>query len=182
MILYIIVILLIVLALYFIFTYNNFRVLKNYVKEAFSTMDVYLKKRYDLVPNLVNVVKGYATHEKETLEAITNARSKAYDNMSTDEKIKTSDEVNSSISKLLVIAESYPELKANEEFKNLSKELVQLENDIADSRRYYNGTIKNLNNAVETFPSNIVAKMFNIKEESFFEVSEEDKKSVKVEL
>jgi len=182
MILYIIVILLIVVVLYFIITYNNFRVLKNYVKEAFSTMDVYLKKRYDLVPNLVNVVKGYATHEKETLEAITNARTKAYDDMSASEKIKTSSEINSSISRLLVIAESYPELKANEEFQNLSKELVQLEDDIANARKYYNGTIKNLNNAVETFPSNLVAKALNITEESFFEASEEDKNSVKVEL
>jgi len=86
MILYIVIILVVIILLYFILSYNKFRILKNYVKEAFSTMDVYLKKRYDLVPNLVNVVKGYATHEKDTLEAITNARSKAYDDMNTNEK------------------------------------------------------------------------------------------------
>src|SRR5574344_794781 len=182
MYIYIIIGLVLVLIIYFFATYNNFKVLINYVKEAFSTMDVYLKKRWDLVPNLVSVVKAYATHEKDTLEGVTKYRAMSYDDMTSEEKLKSNEELTTHISRLMAIAEAYPELKANEEFQTLSKQLVQIEDDIANARKYYNGTVKNLNNAVESFPSNIIAKICKFKEEKFFEAEADDRENVEVKF
>ena len=166
--------------------YNNFVKLNNKVKEAFSTMDVYLKKRWDLIPNIVETVKGYAKHEKDTLEEVVELRNSTYDKMSDDEKIKTNEQLSSSISKIMVLAEAYPDLKANENFKNLSKELSKveddIEDDIANSRKYYNGVVRIYNNNVEMFPSNIFARLFGYKSKSMFEASANERENVKVEL
>ena len=155
--LYVIIAIVVVLLLLVFTTYNSFVKLNNKVEEAFSTMDVYLKKRWDLIPNIVETVKGYAKHEKSTLEEVINLRNSSYDKMNTNDKVETNNKLSQGISKLMAIAESYPELKANENFKDLSNQLTRVEDDIANARKYYNGTIRIYNNKVEMFPSNIIA-------------------------
>lgn len=182
MLIYIILLIIILIIIYAFALYNNFVKLNNKVKEAFSTMDVYLKKRWDLIPNIVETVKGYAKHEKDTLEEVVELRNSTYDKMSDDEKIKTNEQLSSSISKIMVLAEAYPDLKANENFKNLSKELSKVEDDIANSRKYYNGVVRIYNNNVEMFPSNIFARLFGYKSKSMFEASAKERENVKVEL
>ncbi len=140
--------------------YNSFVRLDNRVKEAFSTMDVYLKKRWDLIPNIVETVKGYAKHEKDTLQEVVNLRNNAYDKSSTSDKIKLNERLSNGISKILALAEAYPDLKANENFKDLSEQLVEIEEEIANARKYYNAVVRLYNNKVEMFPSNIFAKIF----------------------
>ena len=125
---YAIIIIILICLLYFIIVYNKLIKLNNTVNESFATMDVYLKKRWDLIPNLVNVVKGYAKHEKDTLEEIIKLRNNIYDNMSTEEKINKNKLINQSINKIMALAENYPELKANENFLQLSKDLTSKEN------------------------------------------------------
>ena len=180
--LYLIIGIIVVIAIYLFTTYNGFVKARNAVKEAFSTMDIYLKKRWDLVPNLVEVVKGYATHEKETFEKITSLRTQSYDSMSMDNKINANEQLSQGLSKIMAISENYPELKSNENFMQLNSELSKIEEDIANSRKYYNGTVVILNNKVEMFPSNIVAKIFGFKEEKLFEATEEEKNNVKVKF
>ncbi len=180
--LYLIIGIIVVIAIYLFTTYNGFVKTRNAVKEAFSTMDIYLKKRWDLVPNLVEVVKGYATHEKETFEKITSLRTQSYDSMSMDNKINANEQLSQGLSKIMAISENYPELKSNENFMQLNSELSKIEEDIANSRKYYNGTVVILNNKVEMFPSNIVAKIFGFKEEKLFEATEEEKNNVKVKF
>lgn len=175
-----VLIVLVVLVLYVLSTYNSLIRLSNNVKEAFSTMDVYLKKRWDLIPNIVETVKGYAKHEKETLAEVVELRNGAYDSMTDDEKVKANQKLSSSVTKIMALAEAYPELKANENFKELSKELSKVEEDIANSRKYYNGVVKNYNNKVLMFPGNIVASIFGFKEKSMFEVQETERENVKV--
>ncbi len=182
MLIYIILLIIILIIIYAFALYNNFVKLNNKVKEAFSTMDVYLKKRWDLIPNIVETVKGYAKHEKDTLEEVVELRNSTYDKMSDDEKIKTNEQLSSGISKIMVLAEAYPDLKANENFKNLSKELSKVEDDIANSRKYYNGVVRIYNNKVEMFPSNIFARLFGYKSKSMFEASANERENVKVEL
>lgn len=179
---YIIIAIIVLIIIYAFALYNSFVKLNNKVKEAFSTMDVYLKKRWDLIPNIVETVKGYAKHEKDTLEEVIELRNSTYDKMSDDEKIKTNEQLSSSISKIMVLAEAYPDLKANENFKNLSKELSKVEDDIANSRKYYNGVVRIYNNNVEMFPSNIFARLFGYKSKSMFEASANERENVKVEL
>ncbi len=180
--LYVIIIIVIIILIALFITYNNFVKLNNKVKEAFATMDVYLKKRWDLIPNLVETVKGYANHEKSTLTEVIEMRNSAYDNMSDDEKIKKNEKLSSDISKIMALAEAYPVLKANENFKDLSKQLSQIEEDIANSRKYYNATVRDFNNQVEMFPSNIIAKVFGYKSKKMFEINEEERKNIKVGL
>ena len=177
----IIVAIVLVILFYVLTTYNGLVGSKNIVDEAFSTMDVYLKKRWDLIPNLVETVKGYAKHESETLEKVIALRNGAYNNMSV-EKMEVNKQLSSGISKLIAVAESYPDLKANQNFTDLSKELSKIEEDIANSRKYYNGTVRNFNNKVMMFPGNIVANMFGFKKANMFEAAEEEKKNVKVEF
>ena len=172
----------VLLVLYILITYNDLVKKNNIVKEAFSTMDVYLKKRWDLIPNLVEVVKGYAKHEKDTLDEITSLRTKSYDNMSESNKISVNEKLNESIQKIMAISESYPELKANENFMQLSKDLTKVEDEIANSRKYYNGAVRILNNKILMFPSNIIAKILGFKQVNMFEANAEEKKNVKVEL
>ena len=179
---YIIIAIIILLLIYVFVTYNSLIKSKNYVKEAFSTMDVYLKKRWDLVPNLVEVVKGYDKYEQETLSKVTELRASAYDSMSANKKISINEQITEGISKIIAISENYPELKANENFMQLSSELVNVENDIENSRKYYNGTVRNYNNKIQMFPSNIIAGAFGFKEEKMFEADSEEKNNVKVDL
>ena len=173
----------VVLILTFIFIeFNGFVKLNNKEKEAFATMDVYLKKRWDLIPNLVETVKGYAKHEKDTLEEVVKLRSGDYDTMSDDEKINANTKITKGISKIMALAESYPNLKASENFSNLAKELTKTEDEIAQSRKYYNATVRLFNNKVEMFPSSIFAKIFGYKAKKMFEASETERNNVKVEL
>ena len=181
-ILIVVLVIVALLAMFVLATYNKFINLRNKVEEAFSTMDVYLKKRWDLIPNLVETVKGYAKHEEGTLKEIVNLRSGAYDNMSTDEKVQTNQQLSSGLSKLIALAEDYPDLKANQNFSELSKELSSLEDEIASSRKYYNAIVRKYNDKVQMVPSNIVAKMFNFVAKKMFEVNETERENVQVKF
>ncbi|MEG2322005.1 MAG: LemA family protein [Bacilli bacterium] len=179
---YTIIVIIILLLIYILLTHNAFIKLNNNVNEAFATMDVYLKKRWELIPNIVASVKGYAKHEKDTLNNIVQLRNSQYDNLSIKDKIKTNEQLTTGISKLMMLSENYPELKANENFLDLSTKLTKIEDDIANSRKYYNAVVKNLNNKVEMFPSNIIAKIFGYKTAKMFEAIAVEKENVKVEL
>ena len=179
---YIIIAIVVLILIYFGVTYNSFVKLNNTVKEAFSTMDVYLKKRWDLIPNIVETVKGYAKHEKSTLKEIIELRNSTYDNMSANEKVDVNNKLSQGINKLMAIAEAYPDLKANENFKDLSQQLTKVEDDIANSRKYYNGAVRIFNDKVQMFPSNIVAGMLGFKEQKMFEASESERENVQVKL
>ena len=174
--------LVLLIVIYAIATYNGFVKLNNTVKEAFSTMDVYLIKRWDLIPNLVETVKGYAKHEKETLSEVIELRNSSYDKMSSNEKVDVNNKLTQGFSKLMAIDEAYPDLKANTNFQELQKELSKIEEDIANARKYYNGAVKTLNNKVQMFPSNIFAGIFGFKEQEMFEAAEEERKNVKVQF
>ena len=176
------IIIIAIVIIWLISGYNNFVALKNRVKEAFATMDVYLKKRWDLIPNLVETVKGYAKHESETLENVTKLRSGSYDSLSDNEKVDVNNQLTAGIRQLLDVAENYPDLKANQNFMNLSEELSKIEADIANSRKYYNATVRELNNKVQMFPSNIIAKIFGFKEANMFEAGAEERENVKVKF
>ena len=178
----ILVIIAIISLIYFLVTYNSLIKLNNKVKEAFSTMDVYLKKRWDLIPNIVETVKGYAKHEKETYEEIGNLRNNNYEDMSNEDKIKANQKINSSITKLMALAEAYPELKASDNFLSLSDDLNQIEDEIAQSRKYYNAVVRLYNNKVEMIPSNIVASITGYKTKLMFEARSEERENVKVDL
>ena len=179
---YIIIAIIVLIVLYVLVVYNKLISLNNKVKEAFSTMDVYLKKRWDLIPNLVESVKGYAKHEKIALEEITELRNKTYDKMSNDEKIKANEQLTGNINKIMAIAESYPDLKASENFINLSKELSNAEDEIANSRKYYNAVVRIFNNKVQMFPSNLIARLIGYTPKAMFEASEDERKNVNVKL
>ena len=179
---YIIIAIVIIITIYTFSLYNSFIKLNNKVDEAFSTMDVYLKKRWDLIPNIVETVKGYEKHENNTLKEIITLRNSTYDNMSNDEKIKTNKELSKGINKIMALAENYPDLKANENFKDLSNKLTKIEDDIANSRKYYNAVVRMFNNKVEMFPNNIFAKIFGFKSKNMFEAKAEERKNVEVKL
>ena len=179
---YIIVAIIVLILIYFGLTYNSLVKLNNTVKEAFSTMDVYLKKRWNLIPNIVETVKEYARHENSALKEIVELRNGTYDSMSSDEKVDVNNKLSQKINKLIAIAEAYPNLKANENFKDLSEQLTKIEDDIANSRKYYNGTVRIFNNKVQMFPSNVVAGILGFKEQKMFEVSENERENVQVKL
>ncbi len=155
--------------IWFIATYNSLIGLKNYVEEAFSTMDVYLKKRFDMIPSLVDMVKGYSLHEKEVLDNITNLRSQAYSILSNDKKMELNQKLDTSLSRLIALSENYPELKANQNFLELQRQLENIENDIAQSRKYYNGTVREFNTKIQLFPTVIIASMFGFRAQKLFE-------------
>lgn len=179
--LYIIIGIIVVIILYVLIVNNSIIKYFNRVKEAFSTMDVYLKKRFDLIPNLVETVKSYANYENKTLEDIIKARN-SYDNFSNEKKLEENKKAVNEINKLIALTESYPELKANENFIKLSEQLTSIENDIANSRKYYNATVREYNNKIGIFPNNIVAKLFNHKEEKMFSVNENERDNIKINL
>ena len=179
---YIIIGVVVVILIYAFSLYNSLIKLNNKVKEAFSTMDVYLKKRWDLIPNIVETVKGYAKHEKETLQEVTALRNNSYENMSEEEKFQTNAQLSSGVHKILALAEAYPDLKANENFRDLSDQLTKVEDDIANSRKYYNGVVRIYNNRVEMFPGNIFAGLFGYKTRAMFEAAANERENVKIEL
>jgi LemA protein len=166
---------------YFIYLYNNFVGLTQRVKEAWADIDVQLKRRYDLIPNLIETVKGYASHERETLESVTEARTKATQThidvgAITPEQMSAMSGAESALSgalgKLIAVAENYPDLKANTNFLELQRELSDTENKIQAARRFYNGNVRDLNIALQSFPSNIVGNMFKFVSQPFFELAE----------
>ena len=168
----ILLIIIIIVLIWGIGAYNGFIRKKNRIEEAFATMDVYLKKRWDLVPNLVNTVKAYAAHESATFEKITKLRTRNYDTMSQNEKIEANQALGASLGSIVATAEAYPELKANENFRDLMKQLNGLEEDIANSRKYYNGCVREMNTSVESFPSNIIANSFHFEKYKMYEVDD----------
>ncbi len=181
--LWIVVIILVLLVFYAISIKNSFVTLGNKTDEAFSTMDVYLKKRYDMIPNLVETVKGYAKHEAGTLDAVISARNKAVSAGTPAAKAEAESEVSSTLKNLFALTESYPELKANTNFLQLQKQLQDMENEIANSRKYYNGCVRQFNTKVEQFPSSIIAGMFNYQKQPMFTVeSEKERDNVKVQF
>ena len=177
---YIIIAIVLIIVMYVLVTYNNFIKLKNMVQEAFSTMDVYLKKRWDLIPNLIETVKGYVKHEENTLKEIVDLRGSSYDSMTDDEKVKANQTISKDINKIMLVAENYPDLKASANFQDLSRELSKVEEDIANARKYYNGAVEMFNNKVEMFPSNILAKLFGYKSKAMFETDSTERENVKV--
>ena len=163
-------------------TYNGLVGLRNKVKDQFSQIDVQLKKRADLIPNLVETVKGYSKHESETLEKVIQARNTYLSAGTPDEKMKSSGELSQAISKLFALAESYPDLKANTNFLDLQQQLKDIEDKISYARQFYNDAVLMFNNKIEMFPSNIIAGMFHFTKETFFEASEEERKNVEVKF
>ena len=183
MLIWIIIAIIIVLAIAFVGMYNSFIKLKNSCEEAFSTMDVYMKKRFDLIPNLVETVKGYAAHEKETLEKVMAARNGVQSAATVEEKMAHENVLTGTLKSLFAVAEAYPDLKANTNFLDLQNQLNLVEEDIANSRKYYNAVVKQFNTKCEMFPSNIIASMFHFERKPMFEVdSAEERKNVEVKF
>ncbi|ASW76033.1 membrane protein [Chryseobacterium piperi] len=166
----IVIALIVLFLLYGVSIYNRLVKLRNLVQEGWSSIDVMLKKRHDLIPNLVETVKGYATHERETLDSVTRARSQAVGANSVEAKEAAEKNLNQAMMNLFAVAEQYPDLKANTNFQQLQSELTSVENDIEKSRRYYNGTVRENNTLVESFPSNIIANMYKFEKSPFFEL------------
>ncbi|MEW5768239.1 MAG: LemA family protein [bacterium] len=166
----------ILLILFVIWSYNKLVRMRNQVKNAWSQIDVQLKRRHDLIPNLVETAKGYMMHERETLTKITEARSEAMKAGSVGEKAKAEGALTDAISKFLLVVENYPDLKANQNFLALQEELTSTENKIAFSRQNYNDQVLFLNNQIQMFPSNIIAQTFHFQEEEFFEIEEKSER------
>lgn len=170
---YIIVGVVVILIILFIVTYNKLVRLRNQVKNAWAQIDVQLKRRHDLIPNLIETVKGYMKHERETLEAITKARNLAQQAASSgpSARAKAETELSSALGRLLAVVENYPDLKANQNFLALQEELTSTENKLSFSRQYYNDSVLSYNNRTQMFPSNMIASMTGFKASEFFEVS-----------
>ncbi len=168
---------LIVVGLFLMSAYNGLVGFRQAVKNAWAQIDVQLTRRHDLIPNIVNTVKGYAAHEKGTLEAVMNARAKATSVTLPADKIKAEGELSSALSRLLAVSEAYPDLKANQNFLALQEELTSTENRVAYARQFYNDSVTKLNTAIQTFPTVIIAGMFGFTAEPFFEAPVEEKKA-----
>ena len=169
-ILYALIGVVVLVAFYGVGIYNKLVKLSTLVGEAWSGIDVQLKKRYNLIPNLVETIKGYASHEKETFENVTKARSQAQNATTVEGQQAAENQLNKALINLYAVAEQYPELKANANFLSLQNELSDIEADIEKSRRYYNGTTRDYNILIDSFPSNLIAGMTNFKKEAFFEI------------
>lgn len=178
----IIFVVLLVLVLFFISTYNSLVVKRNRVKNAWAQIDVQLKKRFDLIPNLVETVKGYAKHEAGTLEAVVKARNQYISAATPEEMMKANTEMTGALSRLFALAENYPDLKANTNFMELQSELTQVEDKIAYARQFYNDTVMIFNNAIQVFPANLLAGLFGFKEETYFKADEAERQNVKVQF
>lgn len=173
---------LIILLLWIAKVFNAFISKKNRLNNAWSDITVQLKRRYDLIPNLVEVVKGYAGHEATVFEKIAEVRSNAMKQTSVSGTIQAENELTGLMKQLFMVSESYPELKASENFQKLQEQLTLLENDIASARQYYNATVRELNNSVQVFPTNIVARMFGFSQAPFFNIRENEKAVVNVSI
>ncbi len=175
------IILFVAFVLYLILTYNRLVQLRNRIENAWAQIDVQLKRRYDLIPNLVETVKGYVKHEKETLTQITKYRS-ALVSGSVEERAQANNMISQALKSLFAVSENYPDLKANDNFKQLQEELVSTENKISYVRTAYNDTVLEYDNALEMFPTNIVAAIFGFKPKPYFEATSEERKNVKVKF
>ena len=171
-IIYIVLGVIAVIVLWVIFAYNGFVRLMNRAEEAWADIDVQLKRRYDLIPNLVNTVKGYMTHERGTLEKVTEMRSKAMQAGSVGEHAQSENMLSEALKSLFAVAENYPDLKANQNFLELQRELSDTENKIQAARRFYNGNVRDFNTALESFPQNIIGNLFKFGKQEFFELQE----------
>ena len=152
------------------------------MEEAWSDIDVQLKRRYDLIPNLINTVKGYAAHEKEVFEKVTEARTRAMNAGSTQEKAEAENMLSGTLKSLFAVSENYPDLKANQNFLELQRELTDTEDKIQASRRFYNGNARDFNIKIQVFPNNLIAGILNFTKREFFEAAEGEKENVKVEF
>ena len=171
-ILYILIGILVLLVLWAIFSYNGFVAKVNRAKEAWADIDVQLKRRYDLIPNLVETVKGYATHERETLDSVTAARANAMNAQTVGEHAAAENMLTGALKSLFAVSEAYPDLKANTNFLELQRELSDTENKIMASRRFYNSTVQELNTSVQSFPGNVVASSFGFQQMDLFELTD----------
>ncbi len=180
--LYIILGILGILLLWVMFAYNGLISLVNQTKNAWSDIDVQLKRRYDLIPNLVEVVKGYAKHEKSVFEEVTKARTAAMGAQTVADKEKAENMLSGALKSLFAVAENYPTLRASENFSKLQDALTDTENNIEASRRFYNANVRDLNTKIQTFPTNIIANMFHFQQQDFFQASDSEKEAVKVSM
>ena len=178
----IIAVLVVLVVIWYFSTYNNLVSLRNKKDNEWSQIDVQLKRRSDLIPNLVETVKGYAKHESETLEEVIKARNTYVSATTPEEAMKASGEITQALSKLFALSESYPDLKANQNFISLQNDLKETEDKISYARQFYNDAVLTYNNKVEMIPSNIVAKISKFEKGIFFEVAEEDKKAPQVKF
>ena len=171
-----------VVVLFVIFLYNSLIRLRNQVKNSWAQIDVQLKRRNDLIPNLVETVKGYMKHEKSVLENVTKARSAILAAKTVEDKAKSSNMLSQTLKSLFAVSENYPQLKANENFMQLQEELTGTENKISYARQHYNDMVMVFNTKIQTFPNNMFANMLNFKQEALFEATEAEKKNVKVQF
>jgi len=176
----IVLVVIFLILLYIIVMYNGLITLRNRVKEAWSDIDVQLKRRYDLIPNLVETVKGYASHEKETFDRVIAARSKAMSAQGIKEKGDAENMLSGTLKSLFALSENYPDLKASVNFLELQKELTDTEDKVQAARRFYNGNVLDFNNKLELFPTNMIAGIFGFKVSEFFEAEEGEKAAPKV--
>ena len=178
----IILVIIAVVAIWIVAVYNGLIRLKNRVDEAWSDIGVQLKRRYDLIPNLINTVKGYAAHEKELFEKVTEARTAAMGAQTPHDKEQAENMLSGTLKSLFAVAEAYPDLKANQNFLELQRELTDTEDKIQASRRFYNGNVRDFNTKIEVFPNNIIASMLKFVKREFFQIEEGEKEVVKVEF
>ena len=176
------IVVIIAIVLWGISTYNKLVTLRNRVKDQWAQIDVQLKRRFDLIPNLVETVKGYAKHENETLENVIKARNTFLSAKNPKEEMLANSELTSAVSKLFALSESYPDLKANTNFSDLQSQLDETEDKIASARQFYNDVVMEYNNKIEIIPSNIIASLFKFKPEAYFEAATEERKNVKVQF
>lgn len=182
MITYIVIGIIVIGLFWLLGTYNSLITLRNRVREAWSQIDVQLKRRSSLIPNLVEAVKGYAKHEKSVFEEVTKARSAMVGATTKGQKAAANDALSGALKSLFAVAEAYPELKASENFKELQEELSDTETKVAASRQFYNTNVLDLNNSLEMFPSSVIGSMFGFKPEEFFKATEEEKKDIEVKF
>lgn len=166
------------IAAWFWLTYNGLIKLKNRTKEAWADIDVQLKRRYDLIPNLIETVKGYAAHEKGLFEKVTEARSKAMGAQAVADKGQAENALSQTLKSLFAVAENYPQLRASENFQKLQDELTDTEDKIQAARRFYNGNVRDMNTKIESFPTNLVAPAFGFKKAEFFEIGDAEQREV----
>ena len=172
--------LLLLAVIYVISIYNGLITTKNRIEEALATIEAHLKKRYDLIPNLVETVKGYASHEKETFAKVIEARNKVMSAVGFEEMSQSENMLKNTLKSLFALAEAYPELKANANFMELQRELSKTEDDILQSRKYYNAVVKKFNTRIEIFPSSLVASAFKFEKREYYRINEEAGENVKV--
>ncbi len=180
--LWIILIIVVIILIYIIGTYNYFITLRNRIRNSWSQIDVQLKRRFDLIPNLVETVKGYAKHEKETFQMVTEARNMMGQAKTLAQKAEADNMLAGALKSLFAVAEAYPNLKANENFMQLQEELSGTENKISYARQFYNDSVLRFNDGIQKFPGNIIAGMFNFKEQEFFKTEGKERENVQVKF